>query len=556
MTTRSTIRSILLAGTFAALCAHGVAGATPGTVLSSQKISDLVGNFLDPLGNLDEFGGAVANLGDLDGDGASVVALAVGAIGDGTNRGAVYILFLNAGGSVISSQKINGTVGGFTGMLADDDEFGGSLAFLGDLDGAGPSVAALAVGTGFDDDGGADRGAVYILFLRDNGTVLSNQKISDTAGNFLEPLGDLDEFGGSVAGLGDLDGAGASVAALAVGAGGDDDGGSDRGALYVLFLASTGNVLSYQKISDTAGNFLEPLSNLDGFGTAVASLGDLDGPGGSAGTLAVGAAGDDDGGADRGAFYILFLSSTGSVVSYQKVSDTVGNLVETLINLDEFGGSLAGLGDADRYGPAVSAIAVGAIGRDDGGSGRGAVYVLYLNSAGAVLSEQKISSTAGGFAGPIDNADQFGSALTALGDLDGFGPCTQTLIVGAVGDDDGGSARGAVWVLGLDGITTSDTQAPPGMRHVLGSARPNPFNPRTVIPFSIATDGLVQIEILDVAGKHVRSLVHAPITAGSHRAVWDGQDDAGRELASGAYFVRMSVNGRPLATTEKAVLLK
>jgi len=558
MPTRSTTRLILL-GACAALCVPSVVGATPSSLLSSQKISDTAGNFLEPLGNVDEFGGAVVGLGDLDGSGPSVVALAVGAIGDddgGTNRGAVYVLFLNAAGNVLSHQKISDTVGGFTEPLANDDEFGSAVAFLGDLDGAGPSAAALAVSASFDDDGGADRGAVYILFLNANGTVLSNQKISDTAGNFLEPLGDGDEFGSSIADMGDLDGAGAGVTALAVGTAADDDGGSDRGAVYVLFLTSTGNVLSYQKISDTAGNFLEPLSSFDAFGCAVAHLGDLDGAGLSAGALAVGATGDDDGGADRGAIYILFLSDSGSVISYQKVSDTAGNFAEPLGNLDEFGGALVGLDDADRYGPAASALAVGVTGDDDGGSGRGAAYVLYLTSAGEVLSYQKISATTGNLAGPLDDGDEFGSALGALGDLDGTGPSTQTLVVGAVGDDDGGSARGAVWVLGLDGITTSDTQAPPLTRHVLGAAKPNPFNPRTVIPFAIATDARVQIDILDVAGRHVRSLVHAAFAAGAHQAVWDGLDDRSRALASGTYLVRMSVNGQPLATTARVVLLK
>ena len=91
-----------------------------------------------------------------------------------------------------------------------------------------------------DDDGGINRGAVWVLFLNTDGTVKSHQKISDTQGGFTGILDDVDVFGGSVASLGDLDGDG--VGDLAVGAIADDDGGSASGAVWVLFLDTNGTV--------------------------------------------------------------------------------------------------------------------------------------------------------------------------------------------------------------------------------------------------------------------------------------------------------------------------
>ena len=68
--------------------------------------------------------------------------------------------------------------------------------------------------------------------------------------------------------MGDVDGDG--VTDIAVGAPGDDDGGSGRGAVYVLLLTAAGTVKSHQKISDTEGSFTATMANGDAFGSAIA----------------------------------------------------------------------------------------------------------------------------------------------------------------------------------------------------------------------------------------------------------------------------------------------
>ena len=68
-----------------------------------------------------------------------------------------------------------------------------------------------------------------------------------------------------------------------------------------------------------------------------------------------------------------------------------------------------------------------------------------MNSDGTVKLEQKISETAGGFTGILDEQDQFGRSVAILGDLDGDG--VSDLAVGATGDDDGAPGAGAVWIL-------------------------------------------------------------------------------------------------------------
>ena len=69
---------------------------------------------------------------------------------------------------------------------------------------------------------------------------------------------------------------------------------------------------------------------------------------------------------------------------------------------------------------------------------------------------------------------------------------------------------------------------------------PNPFNPRTTLAFEVAVSGLVDLEILDVAGRRVRHLLERDfVAAGRQEIEWDGRDDFGRSVASAAYFARL-----------------
>ncbi|MDW3179674.1 MAG: right-handed parallel beta-helix repeat-containing protein [Acidimicrobiia bacterium] len=341
---------------------------------------------------------------------------------------------------VAAEQKISNTSGGLTGSWSASDWAGTAVASIGDLDGDG--ITDIAVGTNGDDDGGANHGAVWVLFLNADGTVRAEQKISDTAGGFTGTLESGDQFGSALTGPGDIDGDG--IPDLVVGARLDDDGGSGRGAAYILFLNTDGTVRAEQKISDAQGGLATTLDTNDEFGHAVEGIGDLDGDG--IPDIAVGAWGDDDGGSGRGAVYILFLNSDGTVRAEQKISDISGGLAASIPDGSNFGVGLGDIGDVDSDG--ITDLAVGAWNDTDGGSARGAVYVLMLNADGTVAGEQKISATAGGFGGTLDASDDFGAGVSGIGDVDGDG--TPDLAVGAPRDDDGGSSRGAVWLLTLN----------------------------------------------------------------------------------------------------------
>ncbi|MCF7957568.1 MAG: integrin alpha [Phycisphaerae bacterium] len=275
---------------------------TNGTVKSYQKISNTQGNFHGMLDDLDTFGYAITSVGDLDGDHATDIVVGVKDDDGGTDRGGLWVLFLNSNGTVKTHQKISDTNGNFMGILANGDWFGINLNSIGDLNGDG--ITDIAVGARRDDDGGPDRGAVWILFLNVDGTVISHQKISATTGGFTGELDDQDEFGSGIAALGDVDNDG--ILDIAVGAFMDDDGGNNHGAVWILCLNTDGTVKAHSKISNLVGNFNGELNEGDRIGHSITSPGDLDGDGQV--DLAVGSWGDDDGGKDRGAVWMLRMS--------------------------------------------------------------------------------------------------------------------------------------------------------------------------------------------------------------------------------------------------------
>lgn len=524
-----------------------------GSVKSSTKIADSM-NGGPSLVDVDRFGGAIAALGDLNGDG--IADLAVTARLDDTggyNRGAAYVLLLNADGSVRAQQKL---ASGFNSAptLADVDQFGSSIAGIGDLNGDG--VIELAVGARLDDTGGVDRGAVHVLFSKvlsadygdapdtTSGTAIGNYQTllanngpshtisatqatmflgarvdaeangvpnarangddvataPDDEDGVVEPARDLVMTVGAapkvrvratnlsaqpatLSGWIDFNRDGvfdnSTERASVLVPTGTDKGTftltfptipvtSSGGATYARFRLSSdiaalnatgaaigGEVEDYRATvrglgsgivntpkslrigSDTNGG--PTLATDDLFGQSVTSIGDLNGD--LIDDVVVGSSLDDTGGTNRGAVYVLLLNTNGSAQSRVKIaSGTNGGPV--LANNDYFGSAVVGVADLD--GDGVCDLLAGATGDDTGGDGRGAVYVLFLNSNGTVKSSVKLANGTNG-APILANSDYFGSAVASLGDMNGDG--TGDVVVGARGDDTEGTGRGAVHVL-------------------------------------------------------------------------------------------------------------
>jgi len=121
----------------------------------------------------------------------------------------------------------------------------------------------------------------------------------------------------------------------------------------------------------------------------------------------------------------------------------------------------------------------------------------------------------------------------------------------------------AVYTTGLSELATTEdiiinNSVTPGPDQAVVTALkgnyPNPFNPVTNIAYSVKEDSDVTLEIYNVKGQLVRTLVNEHVTAGNHSVMWNGTDDAGRTVGSGVFFYRMHAGD--FTSTQKMILLK
>lgn len=472
-----------------------------GRAATQFKISDAYGGFGPELADDVRFGSRIDQIGDIDGDG--MPEMAVSAPGDpeddfGGHAGSVWVLSLDDTWYVSHAVEITDGENGFAEPMLIGS-FGRSIAGIGDID--GDMTPDIIVG-GRANEGGSNADAFWVLLLNSDGTVRAQQMITDTVGGFDGDLHWLDRFSHAVTGIGDLDGDG--VGDVVVGARDDVHEGVSMGAIWVLLLNADGTVKdSWRLGSDALGAML---NTTDQFGSGVALLSSQR----NGVRIVAGAAGDDEGGSDRGSIRIIALGADGGASVVQKICDAQGGLGEVLY-ADEFGDGAVVIGDVDAngfddlavgthsnqvfilflgeggvvidshvlsdedlpllhafyFGDGVGALGdldgdgvpdliVGAPGDDDGFPDAGAAWLLMLHADGSIKTAAKISATEGGFDGELDAGDDLGHAVGAIGDLDGDG--VTEIAIGAIRDDDGAPSAGAVWIVFLNADGTVKDQ--------------------------------------------------------------------------------------------------
>ncbi|MFH2036867.1 MAG: T9SS type A sorting domain-containing protein [Candidatus Zixiibacteriota bacterium] len=88
----------------------------------------------------------------------------------------------------------------------------------------------------------------------------------------------------------------------------------------------------------------------------------------------------------------------------------------------------------------------------------------------------------------------------------------------------------------------------------LSQNHPNPFNPSTMIEYSLPTRSPVKISIYNILGQKVTTLVDETVSAGNHNVIWNGTDKNGQPVASGIYFYRIETD--QFIDSKKMILLK
>lgn len=379
------------------------------------RIENNSGGLIANLEGGDRFSRDHDQIGDVNGDG--VIDLVVGARSDddgATDAGAVYILFMNNDGTVLSNQKISATEGGFTDTLSEGDFFGYGVAGIGDYDNDNtPDIAVSA------------SNRIYIIHLNNDGTVknfVNNQNINSQG---LSAVGDLNDDGKI-----DL------VACQST----SNAGGTQRGAIQILFFDNTSKIINANTvtISSTQGGFGTGLQDNDRFGgREVAMLGDIN----NDGTLemAVGAFMSDGG---KGAIWILSLDQTTfNVVSKLKITEGLNGFTDTLTTSANpngtegasFGHALCKVGDLN--GDGIPDLMTGANQQNEGWG-----YILYLNADKTVKTYTRINNTEGGFGLVLDSEERFSRSISFIGDLRGDGTI-------AVNYGGGAGGTGSLYVL-------------------------------------------------------------------------------------------------------------
>ena len=349
----------------------------------------------------------------------------------------------NFPGLTVVKQTATGASG-----LGLQDYYGSSVANIGDID--GDDIPDIMVGAPGDDDSasgaGTNNGAVYIQFMRADGTVKEYTKLSNLSGGasgegFGGVIPNYADFGSSVTGIGDINGD--NVPDVAVGAPFDD---YYKGAVWILMLNDDGTVADYFTIRDDIGTAMEGLlEGYSAFGASLAKLEDLLG----GVKLAVGAYADIVGCTEVdnkqtcGAIWTMDVYADGTVETIKRIGMGSENNPDLPLEAkDYFGYAMSSL--CDFNGDSVADLIVSAVGDDDGGDGKGAVYLLMMNSSGAVDSFMKISDTSGKFIAELGD-DNFGYSVCGLEDVDGDD--VLDIAVGVPEYDDG---KGGYWILLLN----------------------------------------------------------------------------------------------------------
>jgi hypothetical protein len=152
--------------------------------------------------------------------------------------------------------------------------------------------------------------------------------------------------------------------------------------------------------------------------------------------------------------------------------------------------------------------------------------------------------------GHSNRKEHFGLGLAYAGDVNGDG--FDEILVSSNFDS---TLIGEVFI--FTSAPTSVEEQGKGVqanKFILNQNYPNPFNAETVIEYVLPENSQVKLSIYNILGQHIKTLMDGFRQAGSNKVIWDGKDQAGRELSSGVYFYRLKTES--FINMKKMLLLR
>jgi len=110
-----------------------------------------------------------------------------------------------------------------------------------------------------------------------------------------------------------------------------------------------------------------------------------------------------------------------------------------------------------------------------------------------------------------------------------------------------------IWWINVTGGTGINNDVASN-RAILHQNIPNPFNPETSIKFNLVESGHASLEIYNIKGQRVKTLVNNHLSSGEYNFVWNGKDENGNQVASGLYLYTLKT--QDISIQKKAILLK
>jgi hypothetical protein len=443
---------------------------------------------------LSRFGGTLT-VGDINGDGYDDLIVGAMYYCEGGVLTGIYQsgkVFIYYGGKHFSTSPSK-TIAGRSSY----DEIGGSLAFVGDIN--GDHYGDLLVSATKPTNGG-----IGDLWIYEGGPGFDGVAACHLQG---DSLGDM--FGFSITALGDLNKDGYTDFLIGAPEGLKPGPGYGKGKAYVFWGGSNVSLLDRTVVYGDTSSV--------SFGRYSSALGDIDGDG----YLEVGIL-------SSGECRIYTVKQTQLVLRDSMVIERYQGSMQSIsagfdFNKDGFQDFLVGIGD-----------------RNTQYSGSLLVYGGETNiSLGSPLLR-------------IDGPFPFYHYASSLGIFRHLSDSLKAIVaVGEIGTDGTAPYKGGRVVLYstdvLDGVRQTDHTIPLG--YELRQNYPNPFNPSTLISFDLPQPSVVSLKVFDCLGREVSTLIHNQMPVGRHRVRFDGS-----EFVSGMYFYR--IEAEKFNSTKKMLLLK